>query len=1227
MAPLTLKATIRPPGNRLILTCEDAAGRRLEIRTIVSNPTIRIDGGAPILLSDPQLQAGGAAVVYELPERIGPDDTVMLDAPIGWALTANGAVPALAPLKVENSAVAPGRLEVQKPISLNLISASVLASGRALKLVFASDDPPADLATFVDRHRSRIGELVLHGAKTRNSLQFAGCSVARGQNDVYILDTGPGTIVGDTSGTSLSFYQGETLLGTIPSLTNTSEKQQVALSRATGGTFTLTLEGKTTGAIAFNANAATVQAAIGKSGITVSGPAGGPWTVTFGGSYKNSDRAEIVADGSALTGTSPAIAVTVIQEGVDAIGSLRDQLRTILGQIPIPSDSLSDSWFLWSYASDYRQTPAKNGPQSYTLTVSDGTTSYTTDPIPYTNIASMTDIHNAVNAANALNAKLGADCVIGFCPNQHAQDIQLVFRRNWGCPIWPITSVTVNDASDPALLEPDGERDAVLVQGPGGRVHTSLSFYNALGCRDFDLSMTASDPSQGIVLKRLIQGDHRYRWNVFFYLDNPAEVITFQEALTISAPAGWLAGSAPTTAHPEGEATGDQTAAFDAVAVTNRSWAGPDGDLSPDLCHIADPANGVDDGWSRWRTESPPDAWKGNPNAPIRIAYVDPVNGNNSTAQINDPTRPFQNFAQGAMWNTWIGSNAADITAAWDRPKLVLIKKGTEIVGGASVNWPAVVGTYEAPVIISTYWMTADGPEPSPYATISQARTVLDTGPTPYLAQNNVIHGLVLNCSWTTQMAMEDFAIWDCVCPPTVNSPDFVDFLNLGQHVHRGSLVRGLIYDRWTDILQSGGGKSVFVQGVYGSKFYDMMFDQCTFLRNGYIGLTDGFDGGPKSYMSLLGNDPAATLGSPYRTVFVHDIYSSSNEATPILLFNTYGGQGVGAAYNARAGCVMYGCVRYGDSDLGVSPCGDPDSSRASSSHIRRNLFLRSGGLACIRIGTWKSLEVVGSTVNVVEDNLVLEPARQNISCIGIGTSDLGVQTNCQAIVVRQNTLVDQCYAWVGQNFAGIAGATVPPDRFRLAVARNLAIRTSDFPADNTVSLLGRLLTLTAWPGMQVANNLYLASGGSRAADFLDAGGASVGFAGWQALGLDAGSHYMVQDFTPAMARPAGGRDVLVDHLARFQPLTVTDAASALSVLRDRRPGIWDDDLYTPLGTDGGILKTAESAYQPTDLIQGSLAPNGYFGALDYTATDNGSASPKSGRALKWPPPRRKHGR
>ena len=93
-----------------------------------------------------------------------------------------------------------------------------------------------------------------------------------------------------------------------------SRVQVVAITGTpTGGNFTLSGNGATTSALAYNATAATVQTAVRALGgsfyqATVTGSAGGPYTVTLSAGV--AAPAPLTGSGSALTGgTSPAVTV------------------------------------------------------------------------------------------------------------------------------------------------------------------------------------------------------------------------------------------------------------------------------------------------------------------------------------------------------------------------------------------------------------------------------------------------------------------------------------------------------------------------------------------------------------------------------------------------------------------------------------------------------------------------------------------------------------------------------------------------------------------------------------------------------------------------------------------------------------------------------------------------------------------------------------------------------
>ena len=94
----------------------------------------------------------------------------------------------------------------------------------------------------------------------------------------------------------------------------------------TGGTFTLSYGGDTTDPIAYNATAADVQAAlftingIGVGNVSVTGAAGGPYTVTFVSALAAQNVAQITADASGLTSaTTATVTANTTTKGVPAL--------------------------------------------------------------------------------------------------------------------------------------------------------------------------------------------------------------------------------------------------------------------------------------------------------------------------------------------------------------------------------------------------------------------------------------------------------------------------------------------------------------------------------------------------------------------------------------------------------------------------------------------------------------------------------------------------------------------------------------------------------------------------------------------------------------------------------------------------------------------------------------------------------------------------------------------
>mgnify|MGYP001314907746 CR=1 FL=1 len=104
--------------------------------------------------------------------------------------------------------------------------------------------------------------------------------------------------------------------------TTTEVQTMTVTGGPSGGTFTVGFGSAISGTIAFNAAAATVQTtlqamgSIGLNNITVSGGAGGPWTLTFAGSLVRSDQPLFTLVTNSLTGgTNPSVAFAETTKG------------------------------------------------------------------------------------------------------------------------------------------------------------------------------------------------------------------------------------------------------------------------------------------------------------------------------------------------------------------------------------------------------------------------------------------------------------------------------------------------------------------------------------------------------------------------------------------------------------------------------------------------------------------------------------------------------------------------------------------------------------------------------------------------------------------------------------------------------------------------------------------------------------------------------------------------
>lgn len=129
----------------------------------------------------------------------------------------------------------------------------------------------------------------------------------------WIRDYDPGNLQ-DRS--ILGCYAGTNIIADGPT---SSEIQTVTISGSpTGGKFTLTFDGQTTGDIAYNATAAAVQSAlralsnVAGDEVTVTGSGGGPYTVTFS---MGRNVPQMTATGSLTGGSTPGVAVATSTQG------------------------------------------------------------------------------------------------------------------------------------------------------------------------------------------------------------------------------------------------------------------------------------------------------------------------------------------------------------------------------------------------------------------------------------------------------------------------------------------------------------------------------------------------------------------------------------------------------------------------------------------------------------------------------------------------------------------------------------------------------------------------------------------------------------------------------------------------------------------------------------------------------------------------------------------------
>lgn len=133
------------------------------------------------------------------------------------------------------------------------------------------------------------------------------------ESAVISLAFGPEAVLGEgpqfSQGDGLLRLETKTAISVITEAEGPNEKQKITVAKATGGTFTLSLDGEETEPIAHNADDEDIEEAleevVGTGNVAVTGE--GPFVAEFKGALKGQDVSTLVADTSGLEGETEEV--------------------------------------------------------------------------------------------------------------------------------------------------------------------------------------------------------------------------------------------------------------------------------------------------------------------------------------------------------------------------------------------------------------------------------------------------------------------------------------------------------------------------------------------------------------------------------------------------------------------------------------------------------------------------------------------------------------------------------------------------------------------------------------------------------------------------------------------------------------------------------------------------------------------------------------------------------
>lgn len=170
-----------------------------------------------------------------------------------------------------------------------------------------------------------------------------------------------GSLVTGGSVTSREGWQATTL--EITAFQAAINEVQTITVTADGGTFTLDFDGEETSALAHDATALQVQTAlraldaIAATDVAVTGNAGGPWTVTFGGALAGTDVPELIGDATSLTQGSGTAVIATDPQGAPGVSETQTiTVAATEGDFTITYDGQTTAPLAWNVSAADMQT-------------------------------------------------------------------------------------------------------------------------------------------------------------------------------------------------------------------------------------------------------------------------------------------------------------------------------------------------------------------------------------------------------------------------------------------------------------------------------------------------------------------------------------------------------------------------------------------------------------------------------------------------------------------------------------------------------------------------------------------------------------------------------------------------------------------------------------------------------------------------------------------------------